>query len=164
MSLLRFFLKLIIYIFFWGGAGLLNSFMSIFVSWAKLLIDFLFSSPRLNHIQPFPPCPSPRFTSHTLAPHCCPSPSPQSPAQKSPCCRPEAQAQTGASGPQVLLIWTPILSTKVLLILQSSVTKPPDSRKLVPTFQNMKHRQLHSLAIRLDSHVRLSAKAPPSRH
>ena len=56
--------------FFWGGG--IKQFEEYFLALGEItyIIDFLFSSPRLGHLRPFPPCPSPQFTSHTLAPHC----------------------------------------------------------------------------------------------
>ena len=58
-------------VFFCGGV--IKQFEEYFSALGEItyIIDFLFSSPRLGHLRPFPPCPSPRFTSHTLAPHCC---------------------------------------------------------------------------------------------
>ena len=66
----------------------------------------------------------------------------------------------------VFLIWTSMwvtTSSVTWLMLKSSATDPPDSRKLVPTFQKIKHWQLHSVAIMAVIHIALSAYAPPSR-
>ena len=48
-------------------------------------------------------------------------------------------------------------------LARRSSTDPPDRRKLVPTFQKMKHWYIHSFSIRAVNHVLLSAYTPLSR-